>query len=776
MKPKSRYLHHQHKSCHLPLQLRLLLSAAFAPIRNRFRVSNRREVSALSYTRRMRTIGLFLGTTEDSYGKAVVRGVLQGVRGTGTRLVCFTTGSLRSSHGYEAQRNVLFDLVDDQSVDALILAGALSHNVSNEELETFCRRYAPLPLVTLSVSLPGLPSVVTDDRAGFASVVDHLIGHHGYTRLAFVGGPSGQQEAETRRTVFLERMAAAGLKVDPAWVVQGDYTRYSGVDAGARLWKTLEGSNRPRFQAVVAANDSMALGVEESLKSKGWRFPQDCAVTGFDDLPESRVQQPPLTTVFQSAQALSEEAARVVLKLLDGRTVPPVTAIVPTLQVRTSCGCPPRSQAGQTKQDYERALAACEDDLSQEAREGAVLLQLMDRLRGTTENMLTSHSFPNLLEVLEENLVHMGYQGFWLSLFEDSSRPSISSRLHLSRSPDGIVLSTAQGRPFPSRQLIPGGLDSLDEGTDLLVVEALYSRNFRMGFIVFATDQGGSQITGTLRGQISGALQAVLLLEERKQAERQLIQSEKMAALGSLVAGVAHEINTPLGVAITASSFLTDQTSQFQAKLKTASVSKSELEGLLEDLRQAGASIQANLERAADLVASFKQVSADQTSEQRREFALGEYLRETLLSLQFQWKKREIEVELESGPDPVLDSYPGALVQVITNLVSNSLLHGFPAGQKGRISLGLEDRGTAVLLWYADDGAGIPYHHQKQIFDPFFTTKRGHGGTGLGLHIVFNIVTNILGGTITFASTPGTGTRFEMILPKKAPETGPPQP
>jgi len=717
----------------------------------------------------MRTIGLFLGTTEDSYGKEVVRGVLDGLAGRGIRLICFTAGTLHSSHGYEAQRNVLYDLVDDRSVDALIVAGSLSHNVGPEELEAFCHRYDPLPLVTISITLPGTPSVVTDNRAGFAMVVDHLLEDHGYTRLAFVGGPPGQQEAETRKAVFLEKMAAAGLDVVPAWMVHGDYTRASGVEAGRQLQRALDQSPQtPRFQAIVSANDSMALGIHDHFSSLGWEFPRDCALTGFDDLPESRLHSPPLTTVFQSYRRLADEAARLVVRILDKRTALPITAIRPHLICRTSCGCQPRPRTGLSSEAYEAALSACEVALTQEGREGALTSDLMDRLRGTTESMLTSDSFPHLLDILHDNLVHMGYPGFWLSLFEDPTRPAISSRLHLSKTPTGTVLTSVAGRPFPSRELIPGGLTELNQA-DMLVVEALYSRDYRMGFIVFATDQAGSQITGTLRGQISGALQAVLLLEERKQAERQLIQAEKMAALGSLVAGVAHEINTPLGVAITASSFLADQATEVMTKLKGGMITKTELNGLLEDIRQAGNSIQANLLRAADLVSSFKQVSADQTSEQRRVFALKEYLRETLVSLHFQWKKRDIEVELEGDDDPILDSFPGAIVQIISNLVSNSLFHAFPPGTKGRITLGLEDRDPGVLLWYADDGIGIPYAHQKQVFDPFFTTKRGQGGTGLGLHIVFNVVTNILGGTIVFTSIPGEGTRFEMTLPKKAP-------
>ena len=787
----------------------------------------------------MKTIGIFLGTTEDAYGKEVVRGAVEGLKGSGHRLVCFTSGSLRSHHGYEAQRNVLYQLVDGQSLDGLIVCGSLSHNVSHAELEAFCRRYEPLPLVTLSVSLPGIPSVVTDNRTGISEVMDHLLVDHGLTRLAFVAGPPGQQESELRKAVFVEKLREAGLEVNPEWVVHGDYTRDSGAEAGHLLGQALDRHpGQPRFQAIVSANDSMAFGVQETLEARGLRFPHDVVITGFDDAPEGRIHLPALTTVWQSSGHQAEAAARVLLRWLGGEVVPQVTRILPTLLVRQSCGCSASEAIGNTKEErllpvpkgqywrdvlsaeyanavktgdprrfssgvrdfleqeslqepatFARALLArlalgaderakgylfeaqslvTEAALRWESRARTQTEDLLDRLRGTTEDMLTSETFPQLLDVLQNTLVHMGFAGFWLSLFLDPKQPTLASRLHVARAPGGRAANSVEGTVFPSRELVPGGLGNLDPAQTLLVVEALYSRNARLGFIVFASDLNGTQITGTLRGQLSGALQAVLLLEERKQAELQLIQSEKMAALGSLVAGVAHEINTPLGVSITASSFLAVTATTFSEKFQRGELTRSEFERFMADLKQVGESIHTNLARAADLISSFKQISADQASEQRRKFALKEYLQEALISLHFQWKNRAIDVQIEGDNQQTLDSYPGAIVQIVSNLLSNSLLHAYAKDEAGTITLTVENRGASVLLTFADNGAGIPPEIVNRIFEPFFTTKRGRGGTGLGLHIVFNLVTSLLGGVIACQSTPGQGTRFTMLLPRSA--------
>jgi len=704
------------------------------------------------------TIGLFLGTTEDAYGKDVVKGVLEGLAAD-TRLLCFTAGTIHSRHGFEAQRNVLYDLVDERSVDALIVAGSLSHNVSSDELLAFCERYDPVPMVMMSVTLPGIPSVTIDNRAGMAAMLDHLLNDHGFTRLAFVGGPPGQQEAETRKQVFLEALAKAGREVRADWLVDGDFTRESGRAAARRLEATLL-PGRPRFQVVVCANDSMALGVQDYLTSLGWRVPDDCALTGFDDGLDAQLANPPLTTVHQPVDQVAAAAARMADNRAHGANVDSQT-LKPVLQVRRSCGCSPAPRSTWTLDDWSRKLAEAEGAWAEEARQNAAMNHQLERLRGATENLLTSDSLTSLLHVLRESLQSMGFAGFWLSLFEDPARPGETSRLHLAQEPNGTIFSSPQGKAFASRELIPGGLAGLEDAP-LVVVEALYARHIRLGFLVLVADRTASQITGTLRGQVSGALQAVLLLEERKRTERQLIQSEKMAALGSLVAGVAHEINTPLGVAITASSYLDDQARTWTPERP--------VEALVRDLRLATAALQTNLGRAADLVASFKQVSADQMTETRRTFDLQDYLKDTLLSLQFQWKQRPVTVTLDGHGALGLDSYPGAVVQVVTNLVANSLLHAFPADRAGQIRLDLDGHGERVRLLYEDDGVGIPESLQARVFEPFFTTKRGKGGTGLGLHIVFNVVTTVLGGTIAFASEPEQGTRFEITLPRTAPD------
>ncbi len=267
---------------------------------------------------------------------------------------------------------------------------------------------------------------------------------------------------------------------------------------------------------------------------------------------------------------------------------------------------------------------------------------------------------------------------------------------------------------------------------------------------------------------IEKANQLERTLDDLRQAEAQLIQTEKMAALGGLVAGVAHEVNTPVGIGVTAASLLVEKTETFVKAYQAGQMKRSTLEKYLETASKTGDTILRNLQRAAELIQSFKQVAVDQSSENRRKFEVNTYLQEVLLQLRPKLKTSQHRIEINSTESVELDSYPGAFSQVITNLIINSLLHAYGEEDAGTISISWTQTEDRLVLTYSDDGCGIPAKHLKKIFEPFFTTKRGRGGSGLGLHIVYNLVTQKLHGTIACDSEIGVGTTFTLRLPLQA--------
>ncbi|HAX75623.1 MAG TPA: serine/threonine protein kinase [Cyanobacteria bacterium UBA11372] len=255
-------------------------------------------------------------------------------------------------------------------------------------------------------------------------------------------------------------------------------------------------------------------------------------------------------------------------------------------------------------------------------------------------------------------------------------------------------------------------------------------------------------------------------LEYLQSTQKKLVESEKMAALGSLVAGVAHEINTPLGTSITAASILVAKTQTFIEAIATGSMKRSTLTDYAAIAQETGDLIVSNLQRAGDLVHSFKQVAVDQSNLECRTFALKGYIEEVLSALQPKLKQTPHTVTVSGDDDLKITSYPGAIAQIVTNFVTNSILHAYPQGNSGHLKFWVARRDEQIVMQYQDDGCGIPAKHLDKIFDPFFTTARNRGGTGLGLNIVYNLVTQKLSGTIDVQSQVGSGTRFTLLLPK----------
>lgn len=254
-------------------------------------------------------------------------------------------------------------------------------------------------------------------------------------------------------------------------------------------------------------------------------------------------------------------------------------------------------------------------------------------------------------------------------------------------------------------------------------------------------------------------------LDRLHRTQKDMIQSAKMAALGDLVAGVAHEVNTPIGVSVTAASFLLERTRQIRERYQDGSMKRSDLEKYLSIAEESSDSVLSNLERAAELVQSFKKVAVDQSSEEKRVFDLRNYLDQILISLRPQFKRTPHRVHLQCPPSLHLNSYPGAIMQILTNLVMNSLIHGFADGQAGEIYIDVESSGESVVFSYRDTGMGMDAEQKARIYDPFFTTKRGSGGTGLGMNIVYNLVTQTLKGDIDLQTGPGEGAHFVLTLP-----------
>ena len=269
-----------------------------------------------------------------------------------------------------------------------------------------------------------------------------------------------------------------------------------------------------------------------------------------------------------------------------------------------------------------------------------------------------------------------------------------------------------------------------------------------------------------LRASKEHAEQALMDLRD---AQKNLIQAEKLAALGGLVAGIAHEVNNPIGISLTVASSFVRRCERFAAELRTPPLRRSSLDEFVATSHAAADQLVANLQRAAELIQSFKQVAVDRSHTERRQFDLAEATDQIITSLRPLLKRQPLSLVVEVPPGISMNSYPGSYGQVLTNLFLNAAVHAYPDGRAGTLSVYARAIGrNDVEITVADDGVGMAEEVRLRAFDPFFTTRRDRGGTGLGLHIIFNIVTQSLGGHLVMDSAPGCGTAFRIRIPRHA--------
>lgn len=571
------------------------------------------------------TIALLTYGLVDTISAAVWRGIEDAAREHDVNLVCFSGGTLHDFTGVTVSANVLYDFVSAERVDGVVIWVALLHHVDPEAAKAFYRRYAPLPVVSIGLQMEGIPTVMVDNYAGMYSEVDHLVGVHGYSRIAFICGPEGHDEAEDRYRAYQDVLAAHGIALDPELVAPGNNQRSGGGDAVHALFDERHLRPQDDVEAIVAANDNMAFGALEALQARGIAVPHDVAVVGFDDFGEGQYTLPMLTSVPWSGYTQGRQAAELLIALLNHADVPELTRVPTTVVVRESCGCliPDMVWAAEvpelrlSKSRAAKTFASVRDVTLAEMMQalqtlhidGAQLAGLLDafigelavspsrgflpaleallwqtvmaggdfntwhdamsilrrqalpyvldaamraraenlwqqartmisyeaqraqaRLAWQVENQATTIRYfeqtlistaelDDFANALPQQISYLGIPGCSIALFEGPGK-AVNARLLVAR--DGT--RAQESHIFPARLLLP---DSLWHQEDRFsrVLEALYMRDVRLGYILFEVGPQDGNLYGTLRDQISNVLRSLLLVEETRHAQAALQKS-----------------------------------------------------------------------------------------------------------------------------------------------------------------------------------------------------------------------------------------------------------
>lgn len=409
-----------------------------------------------------------------------------------------------------------------------------------------------------------------------------------------------------------------------------------------------------------------------------------------------------------------------------------------------------------------------------ELRQSSLMRQLGSRL-GFLSDVET------IMDALSQDMPRLGIASCWLAVFDGACDPDLMHApeyAHLLLAIEGGARCTLpeRGLRFPARQLLPDGVVLPNRRRTFIMFPLAHGLE-EYGYIIFEQGPIDGAVYEALAYNIGSALKSAFLRQELEKrsfelelsifelgrARNKLVENEKMAALGELVAGIAHEINTPVGIGVTAVSTMVESVKRLRQALELRSGRAIRAET---DMLEEGADIALrNLYRANELIESFKQIAVDQSYEERRTFDLGAYLHDITRSLEPRLRPSRHEVQIHC-PNPVaLTSYPGAVSQIMSNLILNSVIHGFDGRQNGLIQISCRQVDHQAELEYRDNGIGMEPAVLEKIFHPFFTTKRGQGGTGLGMNIAYNLVTQKLGGSIECESQPGAGVRFMIRVP-----------
>ena len=822
-------------------------------------------------------VGILISWFGEGYSAPVVIGAADVLESHGTSLVCFAGG--RASTGPEDPAGAIYKLVGTHCVDALIIAsGTLVPDLGAEGLARFVAAYSDIPVVSLAVKLPGATTVTVDSTQGLSSLIDHLIEVHHYRKIGFVRGPDVSAEANERFSVYSAALDRHNIKIDPAFVASGDFKEQAGCDA-ARRW--LESKQLP--EAIVAANDEMAVGVLQVLQDQGVRVPDDVAVVGFDDIDIAGSMLPSLTTVRQPLYDLGKRAAELVCSKLAGEKVPEEVVLKSSAVIRESCGCSaraalarPRSMppvAPNRRSARERLLdsIANASDLPPEAlgqwparlvdalesdiagtssdrflvelervlrdaargngviwppqqvisvlrrrddrtgvdaiwNEARVLVgdagqriagyqKAMSERRGRalgflTQRLINTTTLAEVGAVFEEAIRESDFSSGFVSLFDDPAKPTEGATLICRTDASGHTCFDP-GIAFPAPELLPASVRPA--GVSSLLVQPLAFGGQQRGFLALEGKLKAGTFSEELRQQLDSALVRIdrekelaslhaaerahtLELEQAYRAlqenQEKLLLAEKMAALGRLTAGIAHEMNSPLAAARAALEEISNLADEYAAAVGDSNVTLQDHTAIAGEMRDAVGLAKGSAAKVAEFVTRMKSQTRDIDTRKQYDFDAVPVVQDTLVMLDPAVRRAHCRVAFEHYPESItVFGSPESFAQVIVNLVTNSIEASVPKGGD-LITVRLHSDEDAAVLEVTDRGTGIDPEIMGRIFDPMFTTKPFGEASGLGLTVVHDMVVRDLGGTVDVDSKVGEGTTFKLrfMRPASAPE------
>ncbi len=625
----------------------------------------------------------------------------------------------------------------------LAYGGGLAFDSSNAIYQSMLDYYQDIPIVNMGFLYEKLPSIVVDNYHGMLQLMQNVVRRRPTGDFLYISGPTGNEDNKLRLQALRDALADVNRTLPEEAILPGDFTARCAQDLFADY---LDTTNKPA-NTIVCANDLMAKGVLDCLKARDLKCPEDFWVTGYDDFEYAASIRPGLSTVHFPAKDVGIQAGLLAKRMLNGETDLPPSTVVPGYAVLRGTTGDSHPGLG----DYDKQLSeqwALIHQRDNNARKLSVLrnfqrqMPVQDILKGNRT------SFGDLqIEQLSLFIYELGDDGK-AYLTETDMNGIHHQERHQSTT-------------------LPEAFQVVDDDAYWLLCP-LETEDIQYGYLVAKSTLISAEFVEFIAPQFTDLLHTEALEARNENYRLQNELNERMASLGSLVSGVAHEVNTPIGTGKLAASSLLDTIAMLRQKTEENRLTKKDFDEFLNEAGEYSHIIFQSLDRAAELISNFKMVSVDQTAESKRQFDLGEYVHSVLISLRHQLKGTPVEMETELDDGVIVNTFPGAVAQVVTNLFMNALKHGLDNGTRpGVIKLELKKQNRGFRFTISDDGNGASKDVLSHVFDPFFTTTRGKGGSGLGMHIVFNLVSQKLNWNIQLQSEIGNG--FAVIMQPTSP-------
>ncbi len=631
-----------------------------------------------------------------------------------------------------------YDLARTIHFDGLILyTGGLGYKIPVDQLQEFCQSFGSIPMVSIGAEIQGIPSIVTNNSAGMYNLVHQLYAQnpvHDLLPAAYIGGPAENPEARDRFSGWTQAMNELGMPILPELICHGNFTRRSGAECADKM---LSNDTLPLPRIIYCANDLTAIGVMEQLKAANLPIPQVIGVTGFDNFEYAVGVKPGLTTVHNPIRTMATMAGQCLIDLFQGKTPAALQFGIGKPVLR---GSTPGTKTPRRPKDL---LSLTEDML--------MTRDMVDRRVLIEKDLSLLRQDTHIFRGTQDRLLGAGIRGVWLV----RKTPKTSWALTELALP-GIYRNFSHDPvPVPKGMLVPPDLEPHPTPLHWLIVHPLGFAGDPLGYMLFLTDGRAAMLPELLSVQVTAVIQKVAMINQFqeqneliRETRAKLDRAEKISSMGRLVAGLAHEMNTPIGTGITLSSFLMDRLGEVRGEEqgKEAPVPPSIMR-FLEEIEMASDTLQETFHRLKRMVEDFKSLSSHNSTHLPQFCNIQQTIQTLGLGI-LKGENRSFDFEVICHGEPVVFCYPVILEEICQKLIQNTLEHGYTANEPGKIQIEIEVGNNWVTLVYRDEGKGIDPQHISRAFEPFYTTTRSRGNIGLGLHIIHSLVTLQLEGTI----------------------------